>query len=288
MGDIIKKETLELDTPREIKALGILTRFDGDLDQPVKFHTFTPEKIEKLTEMMPEIHRACRSFGRKNTQVTNKLMTLNMVCNSPYRQLRQCVAQIERKTQALKENHFKYRENEIHQAEIQEALRDRELDKFARARLENELVKLVSDMADGAVYFEGALKELGSFQQAYTEIIENNNIPKDWDENDVEEAEIQEHVRQVFILGLRDMVMTSRLNVGTLEYAGQFGIPAHRLFKEISAYMDLTNKADADIEFEYKWLDNMVEKYGQEYKKVMKRMGITTLSDLEWCYKSNG
>ena len=64
--------------------------------------TMTPDKIQKISERMVEMERANNSLGRSNTQTTNQLMTLTMLTDSPYRRLRQCLAQIERKKEALK------------------------------------------------------------------------------------------------------------------------------------------------------------------------------------------
>ena len=63
--------------------------------------TITPDKLAKISERMVEIDRANNSLGRSNTQTTNQLMTLTMLTDSPYRRLRQILAQIERKRTAL-------------------------------------------------------------------------------------------------------------------------------------------------------------------------------------------
>ena len=56
---------------------------------------------------MVEIDRVNHTAGRSNTQTTNQLMTLTMMTDSPYRRLRQCMSQIERKRSALEESYFK-------------------------------------------------------------------------------------------------------------------------------------------------------------------------------------
>ena len=66
--------------------------------------TITPEKMQKITKRMVEVERANNTLGRKNTQTTNQLMTLTMLTDSPYRRLRQILAQIENKTNALRSN----------------------------------------------------------------------------------------------------------------------------------------------------------------------------------------
>ncbi len=70
------------------------------------FATITHNKMQKITERMVEIERANNSLGRRNTQTTNQLMTLTMLTDSPYRRLRQILAQIENKKDALRSNFF--------------------------------------------------------------------------------------------------------------------------------------------------------------------------------------
>ena len=70
--------------------------------------TITPKKMRKISERMVEMERANNSLGRRNTQTTNQLMTLTMLTDSPYRRLRQILAQIENKNNALRDHYFKY------------------------------------------------------------------------------------------------------------------------------------------------------------------------------------
>jgi len=62
--------------------------------------TMTPDKVSKISERMVEIDRAINTLGRKNTQSTIQLMTLSMLTDSPYRRLRQCVVEINKKRDA--------------------------------------------------------------------------------------------------------------------------------------------------------------------------------------------
>ena len=75
--------------------------------------TMTPYKIAKVSERMVEIDRAINTLGRKNTQNTIQLMTLNMMTDSPYRRLRQCIAEINKKRDALESTYFRFRKQEI-------------------------------------------------------------------------------------------------------------------------------------------------------------------------------
>ena len=65
------------------------------------------EGIQKICDRLPELNRAKRVFGRRNSQTTSTLMTMTMLADSPYRQMKQCLAQIDNKRNALIEVHFK-------------------------------------------------------------------------------------------------------------------------------------------------------------------------------------
>ena len=139
--------------------------------------TMTTEKIAKISERMVEMERANNSLGRRNTQTTNQLMTLTMMTDSPYRRLRQCLSQIERKKEALRENFFKFQKKQL---EIKEW--EKEDTPLARVNI----AEARSGIENSKVYIDGALKEIAVFQDAYEEIRKNNNIPVLWDEEDAE------------------------------------------------------------------------------------------------------
>ena len=69
---------------------------------------------------MVEIDRAINTLGRKNTQSTIQLMTLNMMTDAPYRRLRQCITEINKKREALESNYYKYRKLEVELKEWEE------------------------------------------------------------------------------------------------------------------------------------------------------------------------
>lgn len=250
-------------------------------------NVFDDEKLNKIAERMPEINRATRSLGRKNTQTTNKLMTLTMLSGgSPYRVIYQCLAQIEEKRNAIKTNRFRLMKERV---EIQKLLHAYE---NIRDPYEKELVKIniqekASSIQDTMLYFEGALKEIASFQSAYEQVCKNKDIPLDWDEEDLERSEIEHHVRMAFINAYRDIECGMK-NPGTMEYLWQFGIHPSTAYKYIEEY--LNNNESSDYDGFSDFLDSCVEKFGQEYKKALKFIGLDTLHDTWYMYKeeSNG
>ena len=246
--------------------------------------TITPAKMQKITERMVEIERATNTTGRRNTQTTNQLMTLTMLTDSPYRRLRQILAQIENKTSALRSNYFKHQKLKLEMKEWKEE--DTPLSRIKIAEAE-------AGMANGKKYIEGALKEIGIFQDAYEEIKKNNNIPDEWDEEDAEIDEIRHHIRQAVRQSHRDMILNGSISQGNAEYLEQYGIHLQTARNFIAAYIAGVEKMINEdgkmpnIDHLYEFLDNCVEVFGEEYIKVMNHIGITELVRSEWLFKNS-
>jgi len=245
--------------------------------------TITPEKMQKISERMVEIERASNSLGRRNTQTTNQLMTLTMLTDSPYRRLRQILTQIERKKEALQSTYFKHQKLKLEMQEWKEEDSELSRIKVSEAR---------SGMESGKKYIEGALKEIGIFQDAYEEIRKNNNIPELWDEEDAELDEIRHHIRQAFRQSHRDMILSGSISQGNAEYLEQFGIHLQTARNYIKQYIDqceelIAEKSYPNIDHLYAFFDKCVEVFGEEYIKVMNHIGITELVRNQWLFKGN-
>ena len=245
--------------------------------------TMTDNKIAKINERMVEIDRANKTTGRKNTQTTNQLMTLTMMTDSPYRRLRQCLAQIENKRGALETAHFRTLKLNANIKKWQAKGDEISLIKIAEAE---------HSKANQMIYVEGALKEIAIFQEAYDEIRRNNNIPEEWDERDAEMDEIRHHIRQAFRQAHRDTLHLGSISVGNAEYLEQYGIHLHTAQNVINKYIaECQRVIDEDgqmpnISHLYDFLDSCVEVFGKEYEHVMKHIGIDTLVRNEYLYRS--
>ena len=231
-----------------------------------------------------EMERANNSLGRRNPQTTNQLMTLTMLTDSPYRRLRQCLAQIEKKKGALREAYFKHQKTELEIKEWEEE--DTELSHI-------NIVEARTGIEGSKIYIEGALKEIAIFQEAYEEIRKNNNIPLLWDEEDAELDEIKHHIKQAFRQSHRDMILTGTITQGNAEYLEQYGIHLQTARNVIAKYIaDVENMINEEgkvpnIDHLYEFLDHCVEIFGEEYIKVMNHIGITELVRSEWLFKNN-
>jgi hypothetical protein len=268
------------------KKYNIITRAadNGSL----AFKTIDVAALQKISDNMPEIYRATAVFGKQNSQTSSMLMSLNMIDAGPYRRLKQILAQIEKKRMALKENIFKLQKDQI---KIQQLLeKQAELSHWELQLNEIEVAELTTAVADGQVYLEAALKEIGMYQEAYQEICKNYNIPEKWDEKDFEEAEIEHHIKMAFTNAIRDLGAGQRMNHGTCEYFEQYGINPIVGYELAARYMRQVSDAISQdkaptIESQYAFLDEMYNLFKDEYKKAMKRTGLDKVIHGDWLYK---
>ena len=100
------EETMEL-SKNNTKLSTITKQFANNLP------TMTPDKLAKISERMVEMDRANKTLGRSQTQTTNQLMTLTMMTDSPYRRLRQCLTQIQKKRDAIEAQYFRNLKTEL-------------------------------------------------------------------------------------------------------------------------------------------------------------------------------
>ena len=154
----------------EFEYFSDIEKFDYDAIFPTKggmvealrgrvwdFPTITPEKVNKISERMVEMDRANKTLGRSETQTSNQMMTLTMLSDSPYRRLRQCLVQIEKRRQSIEMTYW---------ASLKQK---RELEQWKKEDTEETRLALAEHyyMEERQIpYIEGALKEIGIFQEA--------------------------------------------------------------------------------------------------------------------------
>tara|TARA_B100000767_G_scaffold158394_1_gene148761 strand:- start:15 stop:851 length:837 start_codon:yes stop_codon:yes gene_type:complete len=242
--------------------------------------TITNEKLAIISQKMVAIDRANNTAGRSETQTTNQLMTLTMLTDSPYRRLRQCLAQIEKKRGALDESYFKIKKKQVLIKQWYE--KGDEMSVLKAQEAEHSIMRNKN-------YIDGAFKEIATFQCAYDEIREAHNIPDNWDEKDAEEAEIDHHIKQAFRQAHREMVGTGCITSGNMEYLEQYGVhiqTATRLIADYIASEDemIVKGQMPTVAHLYAFLDRMAETFHDAHKTVMQRIGIKELVKEEFLY----
>ena len=231
------------------------------------------KKLAQISERMKEMDRANQALSKKNTQTTGQLMTLTMLCDAPYRRLRQVLAMIEKKRAAIESSVFALRKKKI------------QLKRYSES--EDELLKLKAEQIQhgfqrAKTYLEASLKEIAMYQESYDEIKKTYNIPDNWDELDLEKEEISNHIRMAFRNCIRNVLVSGGMNMGTMEYLEQFGIHPVTAKKLIMDYLNEVESMIGDGKYPsvthlYEFLDRCADIFQDAHLAVMSRIGISSL-----------
>jgi hypothetical protein len=247
------------------------------INLPASLSSVPSAALDKVTERLPEISKKTKAFGRSNSQTTLSLMSLTMLCGqSPHRQVRQILAEIDKRRAALAEAQVSYAELQVE--EIDKTLPDNVYS--AKERLHGfNLEQMETSVA-------GAVKDIAALIEAYDRITAEHGIT-DWAEADFEAAEARHHVRRGFELLYRDIITVGRPKEATVEYLQQFGVHIQLAVKEVTGYTMVVEERIAnggrptasDIE---DFLDAMADKYDAMPTEVAKRIFGT---DQAWTSK---
>jgi hypothetical protein len=270
----------------------ILSRGYISGEEAFQLKTITQEHLAEMAKNMPEIDRATTAFGKHQSQFMNFIMTVSAL--TPERNMRQILAEIERKREALRENESKIKhqiiEHEEKRFELQRLI-DRlaglhETDEeylplqFKIAHLKVDIEKIESDLASARLYYEAALKDVYSYQQAYNEIAEKYDM-KNWDEEDFEQNEERYHIMKAFEQAFSFALQYGFIDAGNQEYFKQLGINPIQAQVDIMTYVQdvqatLSENQNANIGIEsfHNFLRSMADKYQGCSKAVLEVKGI--------------
>ena len=243
--------------------------------------SISQEALTKICSRLPELHRAKGAVGRRNSQTTSTLMTMTMLADSPYRQMKQCLSQIDGKRNALIEAHFKTKKNRVKIERWEDS--ENELDKV---KAEEARVN-IEQMRSSA---ENAMKEIGMYQDIYDDIRTSHGIPVDWDEEDFESSEIENAIRMGFRQAIQNLMSSGKIAISTVEYWEQFGIHpmvGEKLTREYMASVEkeLAEDKHPSVQSMHIFLDQMVETFKDEHKHSLKRIGVDAIVNHAYIYK---
>lgn len=272
-NEVVKVDNEKYELQLSENVLDSLLPADGSISK---------EGLQKICNRLPELERGKKAVGRKNSQTTSTLMTMTMIADSPYRQMKQCLSQIDNKRNALIESYFNTQKNKVKIAKWEES--DNELDK-----IKAEEAKVGLEQAK--VYAENAMKEIGMYQDIYDEIRESHGIPVDWDEEDYEASEIQHAIRMSFRQAIQNLMSTDKIAISTVEYWEQFGIHpmvGEKLTREYmnSVRTELNQNKLPSVQSMHLFLDHMVETFKEEHKHSLKRIGVDAIVNHSYIYKN--
>jgi len=239
--------------------------------------------VEKVSKYLPELDEKTRAFGSQNSQTTISMMTLTMLGGqSPFRMLRQIMAEVEKRKGALTESQVS------HAKLVKEIKRlEDKTDPVQQAQYRQKCVSIVT--LENKI--NGSFKDIATLIDAYNNIKETQGIT-DWDEEAFEDAEKKHHVRRCFEMMYRNLLDGGRVQTSTIEYMQQFGVHPQICQKEVSGYLAYTDdRIQAgevlhanDLE---EFLDEMGEKYWEGADKTSERLfGKKNFANKDFMYKT--
>ena len=241
--------------------------------------------VEKATQYLPELTDKTRGFGSQNSQTTLSMMTLTMLGgHSPYRMLRQILAEVEKRKNALSDVQVRHaklaREIEKLEGEIDDPVQAARYRKacVAVTTLENKI--------------NGSFSDIATLIDAYNNIKETRGISDEWDEEAFENEEKKHHVRRCFEMMYRNLSSIGRVCTSTIEYMQQFGVHPQICQKEVAGYIAYVDDRIAEGEILHandleEFLDEMGEKYWEGADKTSERLfGKKNFANKDFMYKT--
>ena len=249
----------------------------------VQSNNINAHAVEKVNRYLPELDEKTKAFDRKNSQTTLAMMTLTMMTGqSPYRMMRQIMAEVEKRKGALAEaqvNHAK------HLRDLQK-FEDKE-DPVLQARYRQKCVNIVTMESK----INGSFKDIATLIDAYNNIKEKNGI-EDWDEQAFEKEEKKHHVRRGFELMYRNLLDGGRASTSTIEYCQQYGVHTQVCLTEVSGYLQFTTERIANDDLPHAndledFLDEMADKYHLNADETAERLfGKADFANNDYMYKT--
>lgn len=167
--------------------------------------------IEVINTSLPEIHRSTSLFFKTQSQFMDNLLTVSH--NTPLRNLRQILAEMNKTREAIKEAYFKLKKKDVELKQkqreylklfkdgiIENGLINEENDLIADL-LEIEVQEIISNAESTRGYISGAIRKLANYTAQYNSIVEKHGLGE-FNEADFEKEEERYHIMKAFEQGL--------------------------------------------------------------------------------------
>lgn len=235
--------------------------------------SISKENHDRIIARLPEFQRGSSLIGHSTSQASYSLQTMNMISDSPLSRMKQCLAQISKRYNALREAHFKVEKTKLEMIDLRKKSdRFSKLDLLEKEATTSEIVKNMNT----------AFREMGMFQDMYDSIREKNNIPENWNEKDFESQEIDNMVKSSYRLAIQDLTQTGNCSKAVVEYWEQLGIHPQVGEAETRIYLNGIQNAiksgdHVNIKDMYVFLDAMAKKHKDDWNYVIKRIGLDNI-----------
>jgi hypothetical protein len=253
---------------------------DNSFNQLVAIMPEHNEMMAVIKESLPEIQRSTSLFFKTQSQFMDSMLTVSH--NTPLRNIRQILAEMNQVREAIKEAVIKLKKKEI---ELKMKHRDlaNEKDELKGDLLEVEILEIQSNADSTRGYISGAIRKLTNYTEQYNSIIAKHNI-KDFTEEDFEKEEERYHIMKAFEQGL----CSARSHGGTIDegnhiYFSQIGINGYHAQVEVDNYLkterDLLSKNIVPSHAMYiAFLNNMADHFAGSAEAYAKSKGMATMT----------
>ncbi len=196
-----------------------------------------------------------RIWNRSHSQWTWRHINLSYA--APMKNLRQVSAEVSSKREALEEAKWNYLKTQA-KIEIKKAQVKKEKDPNKLRLLEIELAQMIQSSAAGMKYVEGAMKDVITLSELYSQL----KAPYEgYTEEDFEKEEAKSHLKRSLVQCLRDIRQSGRITKGEQEYLEQIGVNPGKIFHDMMRYLaHEESNADYTVTSMYEFLDQMCDK----------------------------
>lgn len=237
------------------------------------------EIAERVSEWLPIAMDQARVFGKRQTQFMDHVLTVNHP--TPLRNLRQILAEVTDRKEALQHNIFALRKADVeHRRAIAKlAAMDEStvaIDPFGREILVIEIEEKAAGLASARLYVEGAIRQVAGWMAQYESICAARGSDQ-FTEMDVEREEASYHIQTAF----NQALIAARARGGTIDegnhiYLSQLGINGRLAQNELDAFFadELAAIARGEIPLVDTWLAGLAVKYARFPTMVCERRGM--------------
>lgn len=243
-----------------------------------------PTIYTDILNAIPEINNKIRLFCRSTSQTSRRLVTPIMMNagNTPYRTLKQILAQIEdTKTKIIS---FLSEESDLKHEFINEVPSTINTESKKVSTVVQRYTKKHLSLFRKFPYLESTFRELHSLIEAYNEVLKNKNIPADWDKEDFEREEVKGNLGLGIRNAVRDFIQSGRISGSALELLEAHGVSPFEAVHVISRFF----MAQSDSPYSYaeynNFIDQTVELWKDHYLQALERLGL----DNQYVEKASG
>jgi hypothetical protein len=198
---------------------------------------------------------------RSNTSWTFDHLTLTSCGFSPWRQIRQVAAELERRRAAMSEAKWGLLRLDVEIAQAREKL-ETESAPLSQRLLLIEIGEKEDRIAATLRKFEGAMKDVADLERNYDQLMAK--LGGDICEERVNSAEQDAHLQRALAQSVRSVRYCGVIDPGNQEYLEQIGVNPSKILAVIKAYLSEEEGLGGDASSLHKFIEGLAAKVRTE------------------------